>query len=125
MPSHSSTTEAVAQTVDRLPAPLKTTLALLHAADDDLVELTLATLPLGSRTTLSVLEVINLADSSAPDAPVIVSLSDFGRDVITACALDGVPETVSLQVTALEQARAQRAASKTTCDGVQLVATQA
>ncbi len=96
------------ETVEQLPGQLRTTLALLHPADDQLVELTLAMLPLGSRTTLIALGVIEDAPRPAPDAPVAVTLTELGRSVITACALQGLPDDVAHYVTELEAARAQR-----------------
>jgi hypothetical protein len=93
-----------------LSPSLKTTLALLAPAADDVAELTLATLPLGSRTTLSALGIMTTEDASPSEAPVDIALTDFGREVITACALEGLPDDVAEQVTKLEEARARRAA---------------
>jgi hypothetical protein len=97
-----------------LPDTLKTTLGLLHSADDDVAELTLGTLPIGSRGTLSALGVIAQAPLPEPDAPVIVSLTPFGRELITAAALEGLPPETAEQVAAFEEARARRETSSRT-----------
>lgn len=91
-----------------LPDELKETLALLHAADEDVAELTLGTLPIGSRSTLSAAGAIVQAQLAEPDAPVIVSLTEFGHELIAAAALEGLaPEAVE-RVEAFEEALARR-----------------
>lgn len=103
---------SVEDAVSYLPEHLQITLALLQSADDDLAELTLAALPLGSRLTLEQLGLIDDARPSEPDAPLMVRLTDLGREVMTACALQGVPSQVSRSLAALEEARARRARSE-------------
>lgn len=91
-----------------LSPDLKETLALLHPESEEVGELTLGMLRLGSRSTLIALGAISQAPLPAPDAPVIVSLTDFGRELIAAAALEGLsPEAVE-RVEAFEEARARR-----------------
>lgn len=108
--------EATAQLTEQLPASLRTTLALLNTADDKLIELTLGTLPLGSRTTLAALGFVELCSGTTPDAPVAVTLTDRGREAIVACAVAGMPHDVDEQLAALEEARAEREAADATTD---------
>ncbi|HEX8101638.1 MAG TPA: hypothetical protein VF533_03430 [Solirubrobacteraceae bacterium] len=98
---------------DRLPGDLRVTLALLHQADDGLAELTIATLALGSRALLAALGAITSARQPDADAPVVVSLTSFGRDLITACAVAGLPDDVTDDLSALEEARARRSGAST------------
>lgn len=108
-----ATGHRVDEAISQLPLELRTTLALLHATDSDLAELTLATLPLGSRATLTAVGVIDTTRAQEADAPVVVKLTPLGRDLITACALEGVSDEAAQQVSALEEARALRPAVPT------------
>jgi hypothetical protein len=108
-----ATGHRIDEAISQLPSELRTTLALLHVTDHDLAELTLATLPLGSRTTLAAIGVIHTTRAQEADAPVVVELTQLGRDVITACALEGVADEAAQQVSALEEARARRPAVPT------------
>jgi hypothetical protein len=103
-----ATGHRIDEAISQLPSELRTTLALVHATDPDLAELTLATLPLGSRTTLAAIGVIDAARPQEADAPVVVRVTELGRDVITACALEGMSDEAAQQVSALEEARAHR-----------------
>jgi hypothetical protein len=110
-PQHTAAS-SVEDALSYLPEHLRITLALLRSADDDLAELTLAALPLGSRLTLDQLGLIDKARPREPDAPLVVHITDLGREVMTACALEGVPSEVSRSLAALEEARARRARSE-------------
>lgn len=105
------------QIADKLPRELATTLALLHPADDELAELTLGLLPLGSREMLQACGVVDLRPRERLDDPVSVSLTDLGRDVITACALRGLPEEVNEYIDALESARTARTSARAAHSG--------
>lgn len=103
-----ATTLTAERAVSLLPKPLRTTLALLHPADDDITALTLATLPRGSRRTLAAIGAIRHARS---DEAADIALTHFGREVITACAMEGLPDDVARKLTAVDEELARRAAS--------------
>jgi hypothetical protein len=107
MPVHNMTADEV---VEQLPEELRITLALLGAVDDDVIELTLASLPFGSRLTLVTYGVIDpMSPHDRPtDIPVEVKLTDFGGDVIDAAHMMGLPESVRMKLRRLEDARQQR-----------------
>lgn len=88
---------------------LRTTLALLHPADEGLAALTIASLAYGSRSTLAAMGAIAPAASKGTAS---IEITDFGREIITACALIGLPREVKLKIAALEERQARRAAEK-------------
>jgi hypothetical protein len=96
------------EALGNLSGDLTETLALLHPESDEVAELTLGMLPLGSRSTLIALGAISQAPLSQPDAPVIVTLTDFGRELIAAAALEGLSPEAVARVEAFEEARARR-----------------
>ena len=81
---------SAAEVTAELPAELRSSLALLHGADRDLTELTLAMLPFAQRTTLVGLGVMDEASREHADDPVAVTITELGRDVIATCALEGL-----------------------------------
>lgn len=96
------------EALGNLSGDLTETLALLHPESDEVAELTLGMLPLGSRSTLIALGAISQAPLSQPDAPVIVTLTDFGRELIAAAALEGLSPEAVARFEAFEEARARR-----------------
>jgi len=91
-----------------LPKRLRVTLAVLHPADDDVVALALATLPRGSRAALTAIGAIRTIDDADPP---VVEVTPFGREVMAACALEGLPADVARTATQLDEELARRAAS--------------
>lgn len=98
--------------VRELPDDLRTTLALLHSAGDDVAELTLGTLPFGSRMTLLGYGVISRDQAAEEEGIVLVRLTDVGRALMAACATGAAPHEVRERIEALRAARAQRAADR-------------
>lgn len=98
--------------VRELSDELRATLALLHAVENEVAELTLALLPFGSRSALVGYGVIKSDVSEKTDQAVEVELTPLGREVIAAAALAVGPTVVRERLAALDEARAQRAAEQ-------------
>ena len=88
-----------------LPEDIKITLALLHPASNEMAALTLAALPLGSRVMLAGFRIIDKAGTDKADDPARASLTDFGREVISTCAREGLPTEINERLNALAEAR--------------------
>ncbi len=94
------------QAVRFLSLRLRTTLALLCRGSDELVALTLSALPQGSRLVLESLGALEVS----PDNPDEVMPTSFGRELIAACVIEGLPQDLQKKLTALEEERARRTA---------------
>jgi hypothetical protein len=95
------------QAVRFLSDRLRTSLALMHRGDDDLVPLILASLPRGSRLLLASLGAL----TSDPRDSSEFLLTPIGRELAASCAVAGLSPEVQKALSALEQERARRAAS--------------
>jgi hypothetical protein len=98
----------VERAISMLSERLRVTLALLHPLDNGLAALTIAGLPNGSRSTLAGMGAIAPA---ANEEPAPIRITDFGREMITACNLVGLPRSVKSKIAALEEQQARRAAA--------------
>jgi hypothetical protein len=107
--AHHTTQESLtaAEVVEQLPSRIVGLLSVLHAADDDVAELTIGTLPFGSRSALAAYGIVTAAGTTG-EGPVEVRLTPFGREVIAVCALDEMPREVRESIQALHRARASR-----------------
>lgn len=103
MPENSTPKLPVDRAVAILGEDLRVTLALLHRADDGLTELIIATLPHGSKSLLKAMGAITGPDSE----PVVTG---FGRELITACELAGLPPDLKEKMSALDEKQAQQIA---------------
>ena len=95
------------QAVRFLSDRLRTSLALMHRGDDDLVPLILASLPRGSRLLLASLGALK---PDPRDSSEFV-LTPIGRELAASCAVAGLSPEAQKALSALEQERARRAAS--------------
>jgi hypothetical protein len=104
-------TPTIEAALSELDERLRTTLAFLNGADDEVAELTLTLLPFGSRSALVGYGVIESNVTRANDEPVKVKLTSFGRELIAACGLEAAPTVVRERLAELDEARARYAAS--------------
>ena len=108
--------ESLDEALNELDDDLRSTLAILHAVNDDLAELTLSALPFGQRAQLEAYDIVQRDEASANGSMVV--LTSFGRQFLAACALEQAPQEVRDAITALDAARAEWEATHSSNGGV-------
>ena len=109
--------QSIDETLEEIDEGLRSILAILHDVDEGLAASTLSALPFGQRAALEAYDIIESSSTRNTDATDAmentVVITEFGRQLIAACALEQAPQEVRDAIAALDEARARRLATKT------------